>query len=121
MDLCEDSPITQRSASTKFDLPQPFGPTTPVKSGFDQEIGRFDERLEAEQAQSCEFHSLRPHAFFLLAHDLFRKIEFTIFRIMRNSGMRTRHSIRLCIEQFSKPFRGLAPIQEARLPHRSGE
>jgi len=26
--LC--SPITQRSASTIFDLPQPFGPTTPV-------------------------------------------------------------------------------------------
>ena len=33
MDLYEDSPITQRSASTKFDLPQPFGPTTPVKPG----------------------------------------------------------------------------------------
>src|SRR4051794_39305589 len=29
-DLCEVSPITQRSASTKLDLPQPFGPTTPV-------------------------------------------------------------------------------------------
>src|SRR5438128_10474379 len=29
-DLCEVSPITQRSASTRFDLPQPFGPTTPV-------------------------------------------------------------------------------------------
>ncbi len=33
MDLYEDSPITQRSASTRFDLPQPFGPTTPVKPG----------------------------------------------------------------------------------------
>ena len=30
-DLCEVSPITQRSASTRFDLPQPFGPTTPVR------------------------------------------------------------------------------------------
>src|SRR3981081_4385238 len=29
-DLCEVSPIAQRSASTKLDLPQPFGPTTPV-------------------------------------------------------------------------------------------
>ena len=28
--LCEVSPITQRSASSRFDLPQPFGPTTPV-------------------------------------------------------------------------------------------
>src|SRR5664279_4243975 len=33
MDLYEDSPITQRSASTRLDLPQPFGPTTPVKPG----------------------------------------------------------------------------------------
>ena len=31
--LCELSPITQRSASTRFDLPQPFGPTTPVSPG----------------------------------------------------------------------------------------
>jgi hypothetical protein len=32
-DLCEVSPMTQRSASTRFDLPQPFGPTTPVRPG----------------------------------------------------------------------------------------
>ena len=32
-DLCEVSPITQRSASTRFDLPQPLGPTTPVSPG----------------------------------------------------------------------------------------
>src|SRR5712692_2022382 len=32
-DLCDVSPMTQRSASTRFDLPQPFGPTTPVKPG----------------------------------------------------------------------------------------
>ena len=31
IDLCEVSPITQRSASSRFDLPQPLGPTTPVK------------------------------------------------------------------------------------------
>ena len=31
MFLNELSPITQRRASTRFDLPQPFGPTTPVK------------------------------------------------------------------------------------------
>src|SRR6187399_600850 len=30
-DLCEVSPMTQRSASTRLDLPQPFGPTTPVR------------------------------------------------------------------------------------------
>src|SRR5581483_12421083 len=33
IDLYDDSPITQRSASTRFDLPQPFGPTTPVSPG----------------------------------------------------------------------------------------
>ncbi len=31
--LYELSPITQRSASSRFDLPQPFGPTTPVSPG----------------------------------------------------------------------------------------
>src|SRR5215207_2520058 len=31
--LCEVSPMTQRRASTRFDLPQPFGPTTPVSPG----------------------------------------------------------------------------------------
>src|SRR5579864_1754358 len=33
IDLYEDSPITQRSASTRLALPQPFGPTTPVSPG----------------------------------------------------------------------------------------
>src|SRR5258707_8769842 len=33
MRLAEFSPITQRSASTRFDLPQPFGPTMPVMPG----------------------------------------------------------------------------------------
>src|ERR1700726_1630330 len=32
-DLCEVSPIAQRNASTRFDFPQPFGPTTPVRPG----------------------------------------------------------------------------------------
>src|SRR3954471_17977862 len=32
-DLCEVSPIAQRNASTRLDLPQPFGPTTPVSPG----------------------------------------------------------------------------------------
>src|SRR5690606_5554140 len=31
--LYELSPITQRSASTRLDLPQPLGPTTPVSPG----------------------------------------------------------------------------------------
>src|ERR1700751_5513077 len=32
-DLCEVSPIAQRNASTRLDLPQPLGPTTPVRPG----------------------------------------------------------------------------------------
>ena len=53
---------------------------------LDLEIGRFDERLEAEQAQSCELHTLRPHAFFLLAHDLSRKPSSRFFGIVRKAG-----------------------------------
>jgi hypothetical protein len=30
-DLGLDSPIAQRIASSRFDLPQPLGPTTPVR------------------------------------------------------------------------------------------
>jgi hypothetical protein len=33
MRRAEVSPMTQRSASTRFDLPQPFGPTMPVIPG----------------------------------------------------------------------------------------
>jgi hypothetical protein len=33
MALAELAPITQRSASSRFDLPQPFGPTIPVTPG----------------------------------------------------------------------------------------
>ena len=33
MFLWEFSPMTQRRASTRLDLPQPFGPTTPVSPG----------------------------------------------------------------------------------------
>jgi hypothetical protein len=33
IDLGELSPITQRMASSTFDLPQPLGPTTPVRPG----------------------------------------------------------------------------------------
>src|ERR1700742_733777 len=33
MALAELAPITQRRASSRFDLPQPFGPTIPVTPG----------------------------------------------------------------------------------------
>jgi len=47
--LCDlASPLHQRNASTRFDLPQPFGRRRP-SGRLDQEIGRLDERLEADQ------------------------------------------------------------------------
>ena len=57
MFLNELSPITQRRASTRFDLPQPFGPTTPVRPGSILELSAVAEALEAGQAQALEFHS----------------------------------------------------------------
>ena len=40
MALCEASPMTQRSASTRLDLPQPLGPTMPVSPGsIDMSVG----------------------------------------------------------------------------------
>ena len=87
IDLGELSPITQRIASSTLDLPQPFGPTTPVRPGSIAQLGRLDEALEAESlsrfictvaaprllalaagrrssgssaAQSCDVGDLRP-------------------------------------------------------------
>jgi hypothetical protein len=47
MRLAEFSPITQRSASTVFDLPQPFGPTIPVRPGPISSFRLVDEGFEA--------------------------------------------------------------------------
>ena len=52
----ELSPMTQRSASTRFDLPHPFGPTMPVRPRLDKEFGRLDKGLEARDAEFGEFH-----------------------------------------------------------------
>ena len=49
--LAEFAPITQRSASSRFDLPQPFGPTTPVSPGSIRNLGRLDEGLEAREGE----------------------------------------------------------------------
>src|SRR5579884_3318075 len=38
IDLKDDSPITHLIASTRFDFPQPFGPTTPVKPGSTKDL-----------------------------------------------------------------------------------
>ena len=54
IDLAEVSPMAQRSASTRFDLPQPFGPTMPGQAGIDQQFGGIDEGLEAGETKFGE-------------------------------------------------------------------
>ena len=47
--------MTKRSASTRFDLPQPFGPTMPVEPRLDRDVGRLDEGLEAGRRRRVSF------------------------------------------------------------------
>jgi hypothetical protein len=49
--FAEISPITQRTASMMFDLPQPFGPTTPVRLLGKVHGRRVDERLETGELE----------------------------------------------------------------------
>ena len=51
-DLGLPSPITQRIASSRFDLPQPLGPTIPVRPGSILQLSRLDEALETAELQS---------------------------------------------------------------------
>src|SRR5580704_251276 len=47
------SPITQRSASTRFDLPQPFGPTIPVSPGsIANSVGSTNDLNPARRSRS---------------------------------------------------------------------
>ena len=55
----ELSPMTQRRASTRLDLPQPFGPTMPVRPGSIRKSVGSTEGLEAQKAQALEFHCLK--------------------------------------------------------------
>ena len=53
-DLCEVSPITQRNASTRLDLPQPLGSTTPVSPGSIMKSVGLMKDLKPSRLQSCE-------------------------------------------------------------------
>ena len=69
MDLCEDSPMTQRNASTRFDLPHPFGPTTPVNPGsIAKSVGSTND-LKPSRRSLVSFIALRPHCTFVGAYD----------------------------------------------------
>jgi hypothetical protein len=52
--LAPCSPITQLSASTTLDLPDPLGPTTQVRARLEVESGGRREGLEATQRQALE-------------------------------------------------------------------
>src|SRR5215475_13504556 len=64
MDLCEDSPMTQRKASTRFDLPHPFGPTTPVSPGSIAKSVGSTKDLKPSRRSLVSFIALRPHCTF---------------------------------------------------------
>lgn len=50
------SPITQVSASTMFDLPEPFGPTTAVMPGSNRNVVADANDGEAAQREFLEIH-----------------------------------------------------------------
>ena len=53
------SPITQRSASNRLDLPQPFGPTTAVRPGSMKSSVGSTKDLKPESLSRCEFQRMR--------------------------------------------------------------
>jgi hypothetical protein len=55
--LAEASPMTQRTASMMFDLPQPFGSDDTGQVGGGVERGRIDKGLEARQLDLAETHA----------------------------------------------------------------
>src|SRR5580704_2476637 len=62
MFLNDVSPITQRRASTRFDLPQPFGPTTPVRPGSILKSAESQKLLKPVRRKRSNFivAALRP-------------------------------------------------------------
>src|SRR6186997_2310781 len=58
--LYEVSPIAQRSASSRFDLPQPLGPTTPVKPGSTRSSVGSTKDLKPRRRSRVIFTCQRP-------------------------------------------------------------
>src|ERR1700749_1530327 len=56
--LAELAPITQRSASSRFDLPQPLGPTTPVTPGSIRNSVASTKDLKPESLRSWKCMAL---------------------------------------------------------------
>src|SRR3954469_22292152 len=62
MALAELAPITQRSASRRFDLPQPFGPTMPVTPGSIRNSVGSTKDLKPERRSRWKCTALAPPA-----------------------------------------------------------
>src|SRR5215469_15612750 len=56
------SPITQRNASNRLDLPQPFGPTTAVRPGSMKSSVGSTKDLNPESLSRVNFNDLRRPA-----------------------------------------------------------
>src|SRR5581483_8274280 len=124
IDLCDDSPITQRNASTRFDLPHPFGPTTPVKPGSIRKSVGSTKDLKPSRRSLVSFIASGPHCILVLAHMLRPSPaaipdlrEQRVFGSCARRDQRTRRSIRYLHSPIQQAFPGLGPVPAARLPH----
>ena len=115
MDLCEDSPMTQRKASTRFDFPQPFGPTTPVRPGsIRKSVGSTKDLKPSRRSRVSFMRWASP--FFSLAHDRLRP-SFACRRAPRLGETRAHDSLDrsgTCPARF-----GVGPENESDAPARA--
>src|ERR1051326_2247779 len=122
MDLCDDSPMTQRNASTRFDLPHPFGPTTPVSPGSIAKSVGSTKDLKPSRRSLVSFIALRPHCTFLLAHScdlLHRQIgigEQRLVGSLREAGRESPPVHQILHSLIQQAFPGLGLGSVARLP-----
>ena len=56
IDRAEVSPIVQRSASSRLDLPQPFGPTIPVSPGSMRRSAASTKLLKPDSLKPLDLH-----------------------------------------------------------------
>src|ERR1700742_4700717 len=75
MALAELAPITQRSASRRFDLPQPFGPTTAVRPGSIRNSIGSTKDLKPERRSFWKCTGASPPPRGLFQHRLKRGVE----------------------------------------------
>src|SRR6202158_908048 len=117
MALYEASPITQRTASTRLDLPQPFGSTTPVNPGSITKSGGSTKDLKPIRRSRvsfmrvlCPFPKMRPRRESLRAHALCGAWN----RSASARRMNRRESKRNRVAALSRPSPVRAPCRGAR-------